>query len=182
MNKRLLQLFYIGPAIIWMLVIFMGSTDIGNGQHSLSVVEFILRFLAPYRLEQLSPQTLDVLNLVLRKACHVTEYAILTLLVVRAIQFGETRLKLGALAGAAAISALFACSDEIHQRFVPTRGPSPVDVMIDCIGVVLVIIGLLLWFGIKSLERRLRRDSPPDQPQALARMPYQAVVNKEMGQ
>ena len=47
-----------------------------------------------------------------------------------------------------AVTALFAASDELHQAFVPTRGPSVVDVAIDCLGALIVLGGLAL------LERR----------------------------
>ena len=42
-------------------------------------------------------------------------------------------------------SAIFAITDEIHQSFVPNRGASPVDVMIDITG-ALIAVGLIsIW-------------------------------------
>ena len=41
---------------------------------------------------------------------------------------------------AAAISFLYAISDEIHQSYVPGRDSDPVDVLVDCLG-----IGFALW-------------------------------------
>src|SRR5262249_29588180 len=98
--------------------------------------------------------------LVIRKMGHLTEYAILTLLAVRAIQFGEPRLKPRAAIGAFFISVLYACSDEFHQRFVPGRTSSPRDIIIDSVGVTLVMLGILLWFVHKSVNRGLWKRKP----------------------
>jgi VanZ family protein len=46
---------------------------------------------------------------------------------------------------ALAVAIIFAVTDEYHQAFVPTRGSSPVDVMIDSCGAAL---GLALRWGI----------------------------------
>jgi VanZ family protein len=77
------------------------------------------------------------------------------MLAVRAIQFGRPGLKWQALVGALLLSAGFAATDEIHQAFTASRGPSPRDVLIDCAGATLCMAGILLWFGVKRLERRL---------------------------
>ena len=69
-------------------------------------------------------------DLILRKCAHVTEYAILTFLLRRAV----------ATPWAAAAALLYACSDEYHQSFVVGREGRPRDVAIDSIGIV---IGLL---------------------------------------
>jgi len=80
-------------------------------------------------------------DLVLRKAAHVTEYAVLAVLLVRA---------LGREAPALALGVLYAASDEVHQAFVPGRHASPVDVAIDTVG---LLIGMLVW-------RRAGRSAP----------------------
>jgi VanZ family protein len=68
---------------------------------------------------------------ILRKAAHVTEYAILGLLLVRAI---------GREAPAFVLGVAYAITDEIHQHFVTGRHASPIDVAIDSAG---VLLGLL---------------------------------------
>jgi VanZ family protein len=65
---------------------------------------------------------------ILRKGAHVTEYAVLALLLVRAI---------GREAPALALGVLYAASDELHQSFVRGRHASPVDVAIDAVGLAL---------------------------------------------
>jgi len=72
-------------------------------------------------------------DLILRKGAHITEYAVLAFLLVRA---------LGREAPALALGILYAASDELHQSFVRGRHASPVDVAIDTVG---LLLGLLAW-------------------------------------
>jgi len=72
-------------------------------------------------------------DVILRKGAHMTEYAVLALLLVRA---------LGREAPALALGILYAASDELHQAFVRGRHASPIDVAIDTVG---LLIGLIVW-------------------------------------
>jgi VanZ family protein len=74
---------------------------------------------------------------VLRKCAHMTEYAILAVLVWRAS---------GSYRWAFAVAVAYACTDELHQTFVHGRHGSPVDVGIDAVG-ALVGLGLLTKLG-----------------------------------
>ena len=69
-------------------------------------------------------------DLVGRKIVHATAYGTLWLLWWRA---------LGRTAPAVAITLLYAISDEYHQTFVHGRHGSPVDVLIDAVGVAIAI-------------------------------------------
>ena len=72
-------------------------------------------------------------DLILRKIAHLSEYAILGALLLRAIQ----RPAVAILAG-----GLYAVTDEVHQHFVRGRHAAWYDVLIDTIGVA---IGVLVW-------------------------------------
>ncbi|HLC99873.1 MAG TPA: VanZ family protein [Patescibacteria group bacterium] len=97
----------------------------------------------------------DFWDLVLRKFAHAGEYAVLAILLVRAIGIARnspsTKLKswrsFGAIDGSVttvlAVVALYALSDEIHQSFVPGRVASLFDMGVDVIG---GSIGLLAYF------------------------------------
>ena len=72
-------------------------------------------------------------DLILRKLAHLTEYAILGVLLARAL----ARPELAVLAG-----GLYAVSDEIHQHFVRGRKGAWYDVVLDTIG---VLAGVIVW-------------------------------------
>ena len=72
-------------------------------------------------------------DLVLRKIAHAGEFAVLGALLFRALRDELPALGLG---------VAYAASDELHQHFVEGRVGSPLDVLIDSVGVA---IGVLLW-------------------------------------
>jgi VanZ family protein len=79
-----------------------------------------------------------VIDLLLRKLGHVTEYTVLTLCWWRALRgLGATRDNRSAVALAVVIALAFSVSDEFHQTFVGGRHGTPVDVVIDAIGMTL---------------------------------------------
>jgi VanZ family protein len=72
-------------------------------------------------------------DLVLRKLAHAAEFAVLGGLLLRALRDERAALAAG---------IAYAASDELHQHFVPGRVGSPLDVLIDSVGVA---VGVLLW-------------------------------------
>jgi VanZ family protein len=81
---------------------------------------------------------LGLWDTILRKGAHMTEYAILALLLLRAV---------GRELPAFLIGLAYAATDELHQHFVRGRHASPVDVAIDAIGLA---IGLLVFRASRS--------------------------------
>jgi VanZ family protein len=133
------------PLLVWMALIFTGSTDSGSAGHTSGFIEPLLHWLLPW----LSHESIGSLHFLIRKCAHITEYAVLGGLALRAIapsrsvSFAEKRWR---IAGAAlALAALYAASDEYHQSFVPSRGASVDDVLIDICGACLGIGVVLLW-------------------------------------
>lgn len=121
-------------AVAWMAVIFTASSDLGSSEHTGSLLEPLLRFFVP----DLAPETFELIHLAIRKTAHLTEYAILAILLFRALQ-ATAGPRLGAWGWRAPflawlLAAAFAASDEYHQTFVESRGPSGRDVLIDAAG------------------------------------------------
>jgi VanZ family protein len=75
---------------------------------------------------------------ILRKAAHITEYAILGALLYRAFRREAPALATG---------IVYAASDELHQHFVRGRHASPVDVAIDALGLT---IGMVVWVWVRE--------------------------------
>jgi VanZ family protein len=80
---------------------------------------------------------------ILRKAAHLTEYAIFGALLLRA---------LGRELPALFFGIAYAVTDEIHQHFVEGRHASPLDVALDGVGVA---IGIFL---LRLVQTRLASD------------------------
>jgi VanZ family protein len=140
-----------------MLMIFVMSSSAGRGENSMGMVAWFLQKVTPFYYSNLNNYQLAAHNYMFRKACHFTEYFILTLLVVRAIQFGRAELKASAFFGAAALSIVYAMTDELHQMFVAGRVASTTDVLVDASGALFCLPGILGFFAMKRLERRLLR-------------------------
>ena len=70
----------------------------------------------------------------LRKGAHMFEYAVLFLLIRRALAATTTLSRRACTITALACAVAYAMSDEFHQSFVPNRGASPIDVLIDAVG------------------------------------------------
>ena len=140
------------PALVWMLIIFSASSDSHSSQHSSCFFEPLLRWLFP----QMPPARVEAIHFAFRKACHLTEYAILALLFWRGIRQpvrNDSRAWNWSEAGLAlALVLLFAASDEIHQVFVPSRTGQTSDVFIDATGGALGLLALRI--GHKLLNRR----------------------------
>ena len=148
------------PVLIWLGLIFVGSTDALSAEQTSRFLVPFLRWLDP----QISGATIATIQLAVRKLGHITEYAILAMLLWRGLHRG-TRLQakmsiLFLLAWLAA--AIFAVTDEFHQSFVPSRTASPVDVMIDSCG---AIIGLIICLMFAARGRSVPLNQETRKPQ-----------------
>jgi VanZ family protein len=86
-------------------------------------------------------------DLYLRKAAHVMEYFILSLLISPNFSYTKTSGRIVSIV----IAAVYAVSDEYHQSFVPGRNMSFTDMVWDCIGCLLAYV-LLLYYSSKKLR------------------------------
>ena len=137
------------PAIVWMALIFFGSTDILSAEHTSRFLVPFLRWVDP----QISFAMLNTIQFGIRKLAHLTEYAILAMLLWRALRSGTRgQMKMSILFLIAALGcAIFAASDEFHQSFVPSRTSSPTDVMIDVCG---ALVGLAICLMFTARRKR----------------------------
>ncbi|HEV7806714.1 MAG TPA: VanZ family protein [Solirubrobacteraceae bacterium] len=88
-------------------------------------------------------------DLALRKAAHITIYAVLWLTLARATGWRRP-------VAATVVALLYAGSDEWHQSFVDGRHGTPLDVAIDAIG-----LGLAALAWTLTARRRGGRPGPP---------------------
>ena len=139
------------PVLIWLCVIFVGSTDVLSAEQTSRFVEPFLRWLKP----DISSETLAQIHFFARKLGHIFEYALLAIFLWRALRSGANlRVKISILVVVVwFVCAIFAATDEFHQSFIPSRTASPNDVVIDIFGVV---IGLTICMGFAlRINRKL---------------------------
>lgn len=126
-----------------MAIIFSASSDRGSFQHTSRIVAPLLRWLFP----GISESTVHLVVVLVRKAAHLSEYAVLGLLVWRLLArpaANPTRQwRWPDAQRSLLLVLLYAASDEFHQRFVPTRQASVWDVLLDTVGGFSAL--LLLW-------------------------------------
>ncbi len=121
--------------VAWMGVIFFFSTDLFSGAQTSRIIGPILRWFVP----DISDDSIATVQLVARKIAHLVEYAILSLLVCRALaKRDEIRpLPLAALGQAVLFAAVCAALDEWHQSWMAERFGSLLDVGIDSVGAII---------------------------------------------
>jgi VanZ family protein len=104
------------PPLVVMGLIFFASSQPSSGDHT-------------------------AFDLLIRKLGHVTEYMVLTLCWWRALRgLSIVRDNRTAVTLAVAIALAYSASDEFHQTFVDGRHGTPVDVLIDAIGMTLAAL------------------------------------------
>jgi len=137
-----------------MTIIFAGSTDLMSAEHTSRIIVPLLRWLFP----TITPLTLVRLEFFIRKAGHVSEYAVLAVLLYRAFVHTVFQSRRALSAGLVlSLCAAYAASDEFHQSFVPSRTASLRDVMIDICGATLAV---LLYWWIATRDPKPRLDFP----------------------
>ncbi len=134
-----------------MILIFTASADTKSYQHTSTFFEPVLQWLFPW----MSPAHIELLHHLVRKTGHLTEYALLALLLWRALrrpQRGDRRpWRLDEAGLSLVVVFTYAASDEFHQIFVPGRTALVSDVFIDTTGGA---IGLMLLWAIGKVFKQ----------------------------
>jgi VanZ family protein len=144
------------PVMVWVGVIFLGSTDLMSADHTSRFIVPFLRWLKP----DISAETLASIHFIVRKCTHVGEYAILALLLLRAATLmPNSKRSIPILYVSVWGVCLFvAVTDEFHQTFVASRGASVRDIMVDSSAAVLgLLIGAIFQMSrATGWKKRLR--------------------------
>jgi len=140
--------------LAWAVLVFYLSTERFGSDFSQGLIAQALTLLHL----SVSPRTFHILDTLLRKIAHMTEYGILAFFVYGS--FAEQRLFRWTSRQAMwciGIVGLYSLTDEFHQRYVPGRHASLVDCGIDIAGAA-IAIGLIFearrLFKHASSDRR----------------------------
>jgi VanZ family protein len=130
------------PVIFWVGVTFWMSSGLFAASNTSRFIEMILRYL----MSRTSETEVDLIDGVIRKLSHVTEYFVLGLLLFRGFRSGSSNVKAWRwMLYSLLVLTLLAAGDEFHQSFDPERTSSLVDAGIDLLGGVLGQCAILLW-------------------------------------
>ncbi|HEY0377830.1 MAG TPA: VanZ family protein [Pyrinomonadaceae bacterium] len=131
-----------GPLAAWMVFMFFASTGAFSGENTSRVVRPLLLWLFP----DISEEKIALTHFVTRKVAHFLEYGILAFLAARAFSsspgpFLRRRWFLISLL----LVVIYSLSDEYHQSFVPSRGASIYDSLIDTLGGLTALLLFYAW-------------------------------------
>jgi VanZ family protein len=140
----------------WMCMIGSFSSQSGSESTGLSMkaanvlVTIEDKLLNQRRDEQQRQARALELQYPVRKLAHMSEYAILAMLLIWHLGSYQLRIKwVYILTGV--IASGYATTDEIHQLFVSGRSGNYLDVGIDSIG---ALLGILLWWVTQRIVKK----------------------------
>ena len=144
-------------ALVWMCVIFAFSaqtkeeSSVVSQGFSYRIVNTTGLLLHLHIDEEQLREIANAIEGFVRKGAHMTEYAILAILVY--VWLGRWQLSHRRMACTAAVlTMLYACSDEFHQLFVAGRAGRVSDVLVDSAGAV---VGLALFLFFKMCINKI---------------------------
>lgn len=132
------------PAIIWLAIIAVESTDLLSSEHTSRFLFPVVHWLFGITTEQFAP-----FHAVLRKLGHIFGYGMLSLLLYRAWRStvavaGHPRWSIIWSRLAIFMTAFVASLDEWHQSYLPSRTGNLHDVFLDTAAALAVQLGLYL--------------------------------------
>ena len=169
--KTVLRWLSILPALFILLLIFNFSAQDGTTSGSLSykvsyaVVSLANRLFSFDFSDAELVSRAEAIQLIVRKLAHISEYFALTLsiylplriwLPYKGIPVFEKNFFSRLIIPSFGLSLLCAAADEFHQSFVPGRCGTPVDVLVDSIGIVTACILLMICNRCIKKRRNLR--------------------------
>jgi len=141
------------PVVAGACVIAFESTTLFGSDHTTGPFRAVWEWL----FGQVTDERWSILHPAIRKTGHFIGYGTLGLMWLRAWWMTRPRAPfvqnaLLALLG----TALIASGDEFHQSFLPNRTGTPWDVLLDCVG-ALVLMTMTWLFLRVSAPKRLER-------------------------
>ena len=119
---------------VWMITIFMFSAQNGDESSELSQ-GFLRTFILRFTPDNISEDIVNMMEYIIRKCAHMTEYAVFGILVFYQIKLYRLFEKeWNRIVMPVICVMIYASTDEIHQLFVGGRSGRFTDVLIDTAG------------------------------------------------
>ena len=140
-------------AIVWAALVW----TLGSDAFSASNTSRVLRPMIEWFVSDFSRADMYDLLVGIRNAAHVVAYALLSLLIVRALWIGSVRSLVTSLGLTLVMVAAMAFADETRQGDSPVRTGSGWDVALDLGGatsMIVILVGLQTFLGRPLFEPR----------------------------
>jgi len=134
------------PVALWAACIWWFSGEAFSAKSTHNYIDPAIRFL----FGDLSPAAIRLAHAAIRKTAHFLEYAILAMLLYRAVALPGARTRPSVLAKTVLYCALYASADELHQTFERTRTGSALDVALDATGATTGTLIIAWWRGVRG--------------------------------
>ena len=154
-KKRVIMTFSWMLVVGWMGLIYYLSAQTGDDSGTLSenFVGIVLKLIKAFSDKQITDVFL--LHHYVRKTAHFCIYLVFGFLMTNA--FNRSGFSRKILWIAAILCIAYAASDEVHQMFVPGRGPDAMDVIIDGSG---ALLGCIIYGVTNHLLRTILVPTP----------------------
>ncbi|HKD45685.1 MAG TPA: VanZ family protein [Candidatus Angelobacter sp.] len=147
------------PTLLWLCLLAVFSTDTFSAEHTRGVLWKIIH--AVYG--GISEQQFEVLHVLVRKSAHFTFYGLLSVFAFYSWKTALPRPRVWSFRWsglAVGLTFLAGSLDEFHQRFVPSRGASFRDVLLDTAGALFFQSVLALFIFRRRNGTELGAGSP----------------------
>jgi VanZ family protein len=138
------------PVVMGVVVIVIESTATFGANRTAGPIRWLLQLI----FGRLSDSTFDTIHHIVRKSGHFVGYGLISLTWLRAWRMTNPGRRFFAHAALALLgTGLLASWDEWHQSFLPNRGSSPWDVLLDCVGASAMLLLTFFYVRIRRRER-----------------------------
>jgi len=145
------RLWRYGPVVAWTAFVLFASSSNFSASNTSRIIQPLLVYLFP----GIAEASIQQVHFFVRKAAHVTEYAVLALLAARAMRTsGLAALRRSWLPASFAFVAAVALVDEYHQSLEPSRTGTIYDSLLDMTGGAAALACLALWLAVRRKGRR----------------------------
>lgn len=163
-KNKFINIVIFVPALVLMCLIFYFSSQLGDesantsSQTSYEIVDTKYELMNIDIAEWQKWKEASEINMYVRKAAHMSEYALLAILILVPLTYlFRLCIDIKTLSFMTfLICTTYAIADEIHQYFIPGRTSAPLDVCIDSIGSMLgLCAALLIYKAFQNKNKKL---------------------------
>ena len=151
LTRRVGRLWRYGPVLAWAAFVLFASSANFSASNTSRIIRPLLLWLFP----DIAEGSIRQVHFFVRKAAHVTEYAVLALLAARALRTsGLAPLRRSWWPASFVFVAAVALVDEYHQSLLPSRTGTIYDSLLDMTGGAAALVCVAVWLAVRRRGRR----------------------------